>query len=234
MDGAATNRTRWDRFSSEEFSSEHPGVAFDAAELDEILAAGRADADEVLAAVAPWLAVRDTAIEIGAGKGRTTIPMASEFDAVLAVDISSVALAELAKNCEIKGVHNVRTLLAEENWDRESSADLVYSRRTFPLVETMDEIASYFSRIRTALKAEGIGYLHFDTRPRTLAYHVRERTPDPLLPRQWRRGIRRIRRSREQLLALLERRGLRLVGELGANTVWNIFLVRPYEASSTR
>ena len=49
------------------------------------------------------------------------------------------------------------------------------------------------------LSDRGIGYLQFDTRPPGWLYEVKTALPDFLLPRFWRRGIRRIRRDPSEL-----------------------------------
>jgi hypothetical protein len=68
--------------------------------------------------------------------------------------------------------------------------------------------------------------LQFDTRPRSPAYRLRNALPDGLLRRQWRRGIRRIRRRPAQLAALFDAAGLPVVRELGPRTEEHVFILR--------
>jgi hypothetical protein len=68
--------------------------------------------------------------------------------------------------------------------------------------------------------------LQFDTRRPTAAYRLRNALPDVFLPRPWRQGIRRIRRSPSQLAALFDDAGLQLVRELGPQTEEHVFILR--------
>jgi hypothetical protein len=71
-----------------------------------------------------------------------------------------------------------------------------------------------------------VAYLQFDTRPTTLLYHTRNALPDRLLPRPWRRGIRRIGHVPESLQSLFQDHGLDVCRELGPGSEYNTFILR--------
>jgi SAM-dependent methyltransferase len=177
------------------------------------LRSGREDVTQILAEAAPYVNGWHRAVEIGCGVGRLTVPMAERFDEVVAVDIAPTMLRKLAANTRGAGMHNVRGFLPDEPWFDQGKADLVYSLIVFQHIESWPEIARYFSRIATCLAPDGACYAQFDTRPPTLPYLVLGFLPDAVLPRPWRKGIRRIRRSRTTLLDLFDSCGLRVACE---------------------
>jgi SAM-dependent methyltransferase len=185
---------------------------------------GRRDAQALLAETAQWRSRSERAVEIGCGVGRLAIPMAAEFDEVRAVDVAPTMLEKLAANCREAGVSNVLPFLAGDAWD-DTPADLVYSRLVFQHIVDSDEIRRYVQRVGRCLREDGVASLHFDTRRKTSAYRLRNRLPERALPRDWRRGIRRIRRSRETLLDLFAGAGLAVAAEAGAGTAENVFVL---------
>ncbi len=62
--------------------------------------------------------------------------------------------------------------------------------------------------------------------PRTQAYRLRNALPDISLPRPWRRGIRRIRRSPHVLAKILTHARLQVVREEGKGTAEHVFVLR--------
>ncbi len=187
---------------------------------------GRQVVDQMMEDVGSLLPGRELAIEIGCGIGRLAIPMASTFDKVFGVDVSPTMLRKMEEECNHVGVSNVVGLLPHELWDRPGSADLVYSYWVFQHIESSGVIARYIQRAARCLREQGIAFLQFDTRPITTAYRIRNLLPDGLLPRPWRRGIRRIRRHRPAILSLFARHGLRLLEEEGSNSEANIFVLQ--------
>ena len=190
------------------------------------VASGDQVVDELLAATDAYRAGSGRAIEIGCGVGRLAIPVARRFSEVRAVDVAPTMLERLVENCRHAGVTNVFPFLPHEAWDAEP-ADLIYSRLVFQHIPDIDVIRGYVERIARCLRPDAVASLQFDTRPRTLSYRLRNRLPDRLLPRDQRRGIRRIRRDREGLLALFRGAGLEPVAEDGAGTELDVFLLRP-------
>jgi SAM-dependent methyltransferase len=212
-------RTRWDDFARD--NAEYyilTDLDYEQSDLDAFFTSGEREARGILAAVEPFLRGNDAALELGCGVGRLTFPISRHFERVVAVDVSEEMLARLVRNARARGIENVSGRLADDDWGRDAF-DLVYSRLVLQHVANGNEIEEYISRAAVALKREGVAYLQFDTRPRTIAYHVRNALPDPLLPRTWRRGIRRIRRDPEAVQTWLASADLDVLAERGAGSV---------------
>jgi SAM-dependent methyltransferase len=223
------SETRWERFAREDaeyYILTGLDTEREAGSLEAFFASGREQARAILDRCAPYLAGYELAIEIGCGVGRVALPVAQRFERVVGVDVSPTMLEKLADNAARAAVV-VKPVLADEAWDEPSRADLVYSVLVFQHIETFSEIARYVGRIATALKANGVAYLQFDTRNRTLSYRLRNILPDAVLPRPWRRGIRRIRRSPQSVREVFRAAGLEIVEDLGAGTADHVFLLRP-------
>jgi SAM-dependent methyltransferase len=179
----------------------------------------------ILADVGALLPGREAALELGCGTGRLAIYMSKHFASLTAVDVAPSMLSRLAQNCERFGINNVQTARALQPWEV-LPVDFLYSAQVFQHIEDFALIDAYLPRIARSLGRTGIGYLHFDTRPRTVAYRLRRVVPDPLLPRAWRRSIRRTRRNREDLMERLQFYGLEVIAEHDPNTDWHVFIVR--------
>jgi SAM-dependent methyltransferase len=155
-----------------------------------------------------------------------TLPVAQRFERVVGVDVSPTMLEKLEQNAARAEVV-VKPMLADKVWDEPGRADLVFSVLVFQHIEQITEIARYAGRIAGALKATGIAYLQFDTRHRSVSYRLRNILPDAVLPRPWRRGIRRIRRSPQSLYGIIRDAGLEVVEDLGAGTANHVCVLRP-------
>jgi SAM-dependent methyltransferase len=190
---------------------------------------GRADAAALMDAVAPYLKGNGLVVEYGCGLGRLLLPMCEHFDRALGVDVAPSMLSGLTGRAEAAGLGDrVYTALATANWSAGVSADLIYSWHVFQHIASTATIRTALEQISRALKTpDGIGYLHFDVRRRTLAYWVRFAIPDPLLPRQWRRAIRRIRRTPEAVTAMIRAAGLEIITEDRRADHHVAYLVRP-------
>jgi hypothetical protein len=101
----------------------------------------------------------------------------------------------------------------------------------FQHISELSVIEGYLHIIRVLLHKDGLAYLQFDTRPRDFPYRLKTRLPDCLLPRFWRKGIRRIRRSPEELEACIRRAGMKIVGELTPNTAYHRYILRLSQCS---
>jgi cyclopropane fatty-acyl-phospholipid synthase-like methyltransferase len=179
----------------------------------------------MIAEIGPLLGARGTAVEIGCGVGRVAIPMAGLFQRVVGVDVAPTMLRRLSENCRALNAPNVEALLADEAWESRQ-ADLIYSLQVFQHIEDFALIEGYFRRIASGLAVGGLGYLQFDTRPATVSYRLRRWFPDGMLPRAWRRSIRRTRRDRTLVLERLRHHGLDVIGEFRADTAYQVFVVR--------
>ena len=193
--------------------------------LDRFFASGRQQAEAILADVAGWLRRFDTAIEIGCGVGRLAIPLAGRFRRVVAVDIAPTMLAKLRTHAARFGVENIETAHVGDAWHENADADFVFSWLVLQHVERLDDIRDLLRRTAAALRADGVASLQFDTRPATPAYRLRQALPDFLLPRPWRRGIRRVRRSGRELLGLFADCGLVVVAEHRPGTSAHVFIL---------
>jgi cyclopropane fatty-acyl-phospholipid synthase-like methyltransferase len=211
---------RWERLAREDaefyiWTDPIPG--------DDFFASGVRDAERILAFAGPHIRAWDAALEMGCGIGRITLPMAAKFGSVTAVDIAPTMLARLAAHCGARGVSNVRPMLVRDGWEQ-APAGFAYSRIVFQHIADWSIIAEYFRRISAALTPGGAFYVQLDTRPASLTYRLRNALPDALLPRTWRRGVRRIRRSRGQIVECASANGLTLAAERGAGTADHEFV----------
>lgn len=170
---------------------------------------------------------KDRALEIGAGVGRLSLPHARLFKEVMAVDIAPTMLERLNTNAKKANLENIQTFLPEQSWD-EASVSYAYSYFVFQHMPNFNIISNYIQRIAACLKHKGIAQLHFDTREKNLLYNLRNLMPDFLLPRTQRKGIRRIRRSAEQLRELFNRCDLEIVQTYKHNTANTFFVLRKY------
>lgn len=221
---------RWETFAQENpefYIYTAPGVDFATPEGRALFEqAGRDDVEQILRESAPYVTGFDRAIEIGCGVGRLTLPMAERFAEVIGVDIAPSMVRKLAEYSRAAGVPNVRGFLAGEAWSEQGTADLVYSLIVFQHIDSGPAIAEYFRRIATCLSPTGVCYAQFDTRPPTPQYYGLRLVPDVLLPKPWRKGIRRVRRRAADLRSLFDSCGLTVVEELRPDTDWHAFLLR--------
>jgi len=193
---------------------------------DEFFASGERTIDSILQKHGDSLSDCGSALEIGCGVGRLTIPLARVFRHVTAVDISPTMLDKLAANCSRLGLKNLDGCAPSDDWIRESWYDFAISLLVFQHIEDYAIIQDYVVGIRKSLKPGGVALLQFDTRPRTLAYRLRNLVPDALLPRTQRGGIRRIRRSREELLALFSEVGFSMLANDGKQSESEVFVLK--------
>jgi SAM-dependent methyltransferase len=188
---------------------------------------GRDDAGQILRESAPYRTGSARAVEVGCGVGRLALPMADQFGEVIAVDIAPSMIRRLAEHAERAGVDNVRGFLPGEPWDEQGVTDFVYSLIVFQHIESEAVIADYLRRAAACLSRCGVCYAQFDTRRRSLPYVLLRGLPDGVLPRSWRRGVRRVRRRRADLLDLFGACGLTVLRELRPDSERHVFLLRP-------
>ena len=219
--------TDWERLARERPFS---GIwaEFDG-DIDRFWASGRGESAQILGHVRPWLHKQDTVLEIGCGVGRVLLPMSTHFARCIGVDISSTRLTQLQTFATRAGLgHQVVTYQPTDPWHTQQ-ADLVYCVWVFRLLEETAIIADYLRKIAWSLTPDGVAYLQFDLRPRTFPYRVRRLVPDPVLPVQWRRGLRGVRRPRTAVQAMLARAGLLVLSQFvedPANPRDEAFIVR--------
>jgi cyclopropane fatty-acyl-phospholipid synthase-like methyltransferase len=190
----------------------------DLAKGDDFFASGERDVERILAYAAPFIRDTHVALEIGCGVGRLTIPMSRHFERIVAVDIAPTMLQKLAANCQAREVAHVTPMLAGDAWQNFAPVDFAYSRIVLQHIEEWATIVDYFRRISTCLANDGAFYVQFDTRPANVVYHVKNHLPDAVLPRNFRRGVRRIRRTMHDIASLADASGLQLNASRGAGT----------------
>jgi 2-polyprenyl-3-methyl-5-hydroxy-6-metoxy-1,4-benzoquinol methylase len=198
---------------------------------DGLLETGRLDVKRMLAALTPHLVNRRVAVDVGCGVGRLTIPLAREFERVVAVDVAPTMLERLRELCVSEGVRNVRPALAGEPWEREP-ADLVVSSLTLQHVADLADVSACVARIAGCLRPGGVAWVQVDSRRRSPLYVLRNAVPDPFLPALWRKGIRRIRRPAALYAALFERSQLAILSERNAGTSRHVFILRRMHRSA--
>jgi cyclopropane fatty-acyl-phospholipid synthase-like methyltransferase len=186
---------------------------------------GRELMDHVLKRAQPYLQSRRSALEIGCGIGRLTIPHANVFEKISAVDISSTMLEKLKANAQKRGLANIQGYLPHQDWDH-GGYDYVYSFIVFQHIADFEIIKDYFRRISKCVNPDGIIQIQIDTRPATLTYRIRNMVPDFLLPKDQKKGIRRIRRTSEQMRALFNSCGLEILEEFDANDENHTFILK--------
>ena len=180
------------------------------------------------------------ALELGCGIGRLAVPMARRFRQVLGTDISPCMVEQATSYAHNNAINNVSFLAISGPEDLlqrvgAGNCDLIYSLLVLQHIPDFSTIQGYLHVIRILLHERGLAYLQFDTRPKIAAYHLKTRLPDFFLPRFWRRGIRRIRRSIEEIESALKRANLEIVAEFARHSAYHRYLLRcPQQRSDTK
>jgi ubiquinone/menaquinone biosynthesis C-methylase UbiE len=172
-------------------------------------------------------------LELGSGIGRLVFPLARHFHRVVGIDIAKKMVHRAKSIACDNGIDNVSFIsvsdpedLLERAGKFAASCDLIYSLLVFQHIAEFSTIEAYLHVIRVLLHERGVAYLQFDSRPQDFGYHVKTRLPDFLLPRFWRRGIRRIRRSPAEIEACIRRAGMEIVAEYSPHTAYHRYILR--------
>jgi SAM-dependent methyltransferase len=236
--GGSTRHNRWDEFAQEDaefYIYTERGVDFKSSSGQALFRrSGRDEVERILRESERYVNGFGRAIEIGCGVGRLALPMAERFADVIGVDISPTMLAKLHENSRADGTSNVRGFLTDDDWYNQGQANLVYSLLVFQHIEDRKVISEYFGRVANCLAEDGVCYAQFDTRRRTWPYFVTHMLPDPMLPKTWRRGIRRIRRQPADLRRMFGSYGLTVLTELRPNSDRHTFLLATKSVSLNR
>jgi len=182
------------------------------------------------------------ALELGCGIGRLVVPLSRRFRQVLGTDSSPRMVGRATSYARDNAIENVSFVaisgpedLLERVGGHAGNCDLIYSLLVFQHIPDFSTIQGYLHVVQVLLHERGLAYLQFDTRPKTAAYRLKTRLPDFVLPRFWRRSIRRIRRSTEEIEGALQRANLEVVAEFSRGTVYHRYLVRrPQHRSEAR
>jgi SAM-dependent methyltransferase len=172
-------------------------------------------------------------MELGCGVGRLVFPLAAHFQEIVGVDIAAGMVQRARVFAENNSISNVSFSaitgpedLLHRAGTYAGSIDFLYSLLVFQHIPELSMIEGYLHVISVLLAASGIAYLQFDTRPQNLAYRLKSQLPDFLLPRFWRRGIRRIRRFPAELELGIHSAGLEIIGELSPFTAYHRYILR--------
>jgi SAM-dependent methyltransferase len=172
-------------------------------------------------------------LELGSGIGRLAFPLARHFRKVIGVDIATGMVDRAKSIAHHNRVDNVSFIpisgpvdLLQQAEGFVGGCDLVFSLLVFQHIPDLSIIGDYLQVVRRLLHPRGIAYLQFDTRPQGLGYQLKTCLPDFVLPRFWRRGIRRIRRSSIDIEACIERAGMEIIRELGSHTAYHRYILR--------
>ena len=172
-------------------------------------------------------------LEIGSGVGRLAFPLARHFRRVVGVDIANGMVQRaksIARDNDVDNVSFIHISGPEEfllrAGDFVGSCDLIYSLLVFQHISKLSIIEDYLHVIRVLLHQRGVAYLQFDTRPQGVGYLFKTWLPDFLLPRFWRRGIRRMRRSSVDIEGCIRRAGMEILGELSPQTAYHRYVLR--------
>ena len=224
---------RWERFARED--PEHY-IVTGVVTRDEFDRSGFITAERLLTESGVELTPDSVVLEFGCGAGRVLLPMAEKCGRAIGVDISPTMLKHMLERAEQRELSNVAAALVDEEWSSDGTVTFAYSHLVFQHIADVQLIASALSRIANLLATDGRAHLQFDTRPQSILYAVRNALPDAVLPRDWRRGIRRIRREAPDVRELLSDAGLEVLEEWRPVTGNHGFVVRrrlrPRESSS--
>ena len=173
------------------------------------------------------------AMELGCGIGRLMFPLSHTFAHVVGVDIASGMVQRAAALANDKGINNVSFAtisgpedLLHQAGEYAGNCDFLYSLLVFQHIADVSIIEGYLHVTRTLLHPRGLAYLQFDTRDADALYRIKTHLPDFLLPRFLRRGIRRIRRSPQEIEAWIRRAGLEIVGQLTPESEYHRYILR--------
>jgi len=221
---------KWEEFAQENaeyYILTHENIDFNKEEgQNYFFKSGEQDTKTMLLNVLPLLKNKKNALEIGCGIGRLAFAHARIFQEVYAVDVSETMLNKLNGLALKNSVVNVKTFLPSEEWDREDYFDYIYSFIVFQHIVEFPIIEEYIRRIAKAVSYNGIIQLHFDTRKASLLYKLRRFIPDMILPKSQREGIRRNRRSSEDLKKVFNKYGLQIINELYPDSPGHLFILK--------
>ena len=172
-------------------------------------------------------------LELGCGIGRLLFPLAGHFEEIIGVDIAggmvqraqSFAIDNGIRNAAFAEIAGPEDLLHRAR-DYGGKIDFIYSLLVLQHIPDFAVIEGYLRAVSILLEKNGIAYLQFDTREQDVFYQLKTKLPDPLLPRFWRRGIRRIRRTAAEIEVCFRRTGLQVVGELDAHTAYHRYILK--------
>lgn len=196
-------------------------------------ASGKETVDAELSPVITEFGVRpELGLEIGCGVGRLLLPLCSVFHEMVGADISEGMIRRARQFAGERGTANARFVTVAEPeemlsrlGDMTGRVSFIYSLLVFQHIANFRIIDSYLAAVGQLLSRDGLAYLQFDTRPLTLPYRIKTALPDLVLPRFWRRGVRRLRRSPAEIERSFAANGLRIIGERSPRSAYHRYVV---------
>lgn len=215
-----TNQQQWERFAH---TNSMYYIATDAKNAADFWQHGETNFRAHIKPLLEKYSIRGTAADFGCGIGRHTFPLATAFKRVQGIDVSHEMLAQAHEKLHpaVEFLHN------DEFFSRHLElVDFIYSANVFQHIEDFAIIEQILRAMAAKLAPGAYAYLHFDTRPQTPLYHIKNKIPDFVLPRSQRRGIGRIRRHASELTTILKRIGYSIVDQHQPGTEYHFILVR--------
>lgn len=190
--------------------------------------------EELLPVLEEFEVPRRACVEIGCGVGRLLLPMSRLVERAIGIDISQEMIRRGQEFASQQRITNVQFVVADEPRqmqvalaEKTKQIDFIYSLLVFQHVPDFLTIESYVAAVGQLLSPKGLAYLQFDTRPGTLAYRLKTALPDFVLPRFFRRGIRRIRRTSQEIEDAVARNGLSILREKAPCSAHHCYMLRP-------
>jgi SAM-dependent methyltransferase len=176
----------------------------------------------------------DTALEVGCGLGRLLLPLSRRFKLVLGLDIADRMVRQASSVAAEQGITNARFLMIDDPQrlclgldSFAGKIDFVYSLLVFQHIDDFGVVEAYIKAISMLLAPTGIAYLQFDTRSKTPLYAAKMALPDRLLlMRNWRRGVRRIRRTPDEIEACFARNQLKILESIQPKTALHRYVTQ--------
>ena len=159
--------------------------------------------------------------------------LARRFELVLGLDIAERMVSQATSLAAERSVTDARFLTFDDS-ERPCSGldpfggkiDFVYSLFVFQHIEDFGVIEAYIRALSALLSPTGIAYLQFDTGAVTPLYFIKTALPDPLLLRNLRRGVRRIRRKHDEIERCFSRYQLKILESITPMTALHRYVVQ--------
>jgi SAM-dependent methyltransferase len=125
---------------------------------------------------------QDSALELGSGVGRLTIPLSTHFRSVVGVEISEAMIEEAKANCVKSGVKNIRFLKSDDQLSLvRERFDFILRCLVFQHIPNKRGMR-ILSRLLEKLNANGVIAIHFPIRVRLpiqdrLIYSIKQIVP---------------------------------------------------------